>query len=879
VHIRAVLIGVVIAAALVAVPSVGAVRSVPSGAKQAGFLTGPRTGAPFKIALNYVRTHKAQLGLRAGDLRDFVVTDRYRDSHNGVTHVYLKQRYHGIDVYGADLSVNVARDGSVINVGNRFVSNLADAVTDHPTELTARESVGAAARKLKLGVPRGLSVKEVAGGAAKAVTLSKGGISTRPIDARLVYVPRPSGVVRLAWLSKIYEPGDQHWWDVTIDAQTGAMLTRADKVSEAGYNVFALPKESPYDGGRTLVTDPQNALASPFGWHDTDGAPGAESTLTIGNNVHAATDLDANDVPDAGSEPDGGAGLLFDFALDLTTQEPAAYRSAAVTNLFYFNNIIHDVTYQYGFDEASGNFQTNNYGRGGLGGDLVFADAQDGSGLNNANFGTDPDGLPARMQMYVWRASSAVVIGANSYFAVPAAFGPELTTTGITGQIEVVNDGVAPGSDACQPLAAGSLTGKVAMIDRGTCSFAPKVKNAEDAGAAAVIMVNNVPGPPITMGNTIPPVTVTIPSAMISLADGNTIKPTLPTNGTLRRTMLNRDSDLDNGVIAHEYMHGISNRLTGGPANVSCLQTTLDPEQMGEGWSDFLALVMTAKASEQRPATRGIGTYVNFNPPGGVGIRPTQYSTDMTVDPATYDTIKDTVNISAPHGVGYVWASMLWEVYWNLVDVYGFNSDLYDGWETGGNNLALQLVMDGLKLQPCLPGFVDGRDAILDADAALTGGQNQCAIWRGFAKRGLGASASQGSTTSRTDGTQAFDVPAGACYAFAGFFGGIKNPPTLNKKKAGSIVPTVFSLGGNQGLDIFAKDYPKSREIDCTTKAPIGPDESTVSPGGSALTYDAASDRYTYQWQTKQTWAGTCRELVVRLDDSTEHVAYVQFTK
>ena len=142
----------------------------------------------------------------------------------------------------------------------------------------------------------------------------------------------------------------------------------------------------------------------------------------------------------------------------------------------------------------------------------------------------------------------------------------------------------------------------------------------------------------------------------------------------------------------------------------------------------------------------------------------------MTVNPSTYASVADTVNISQPHGIGYVWNTMLWEMYWNLVDRYGYNADIYDDWTTGGNNLALQLVMDGMKFQLCRPGFVDGRNAILQADQALTGGANQCEIWRGFAKRGLGSSASQGSPHHRTDGAAAFDLPASCTAAtFGGF--------------------------------------------------------------------------------------------------------------
>lgn len=140
----------------------------------------------------------------------------------------------------------------------------------------------------------------------------------------------------------------------------------------------------------------------------------------------------------------------------------------------------------------------------------------------------------------------------------------------------------------------------------------------------------------------------------------------------------------------------------------------------------------------------------------GTGIRPRPYSTSLSGNSAKYDSIK---SAAVPHGVGWVWASMLWQVYWELVDAHGFNADVYADWTTGGNNLAIQLVMDGMKLQPCRPGFVDARDGILAADVALTGGANQCAIWRGFAIRGLGYSALQGSPSSRSDNSQAFDLP------------------------------------------------------------------------------------------------------------------------
>ena len=105
--------------------------------------------------------------------------------------------------------------------------------------------------------------------------------------------------------------------------------------------------------------------------------------------MHAYADRTQQQRPDPGTDPDGGAGLDFDFPLDLT-RRPFDSQPAFVTNLFYWNNVMHDVAYNYGFNEAAGNFQVNNYGKGGLGSDDVRAEAQDGSGRNNANFGTEP---------------------------------------------------------------------------------------------------------------------------------------------------------------------------------------------------------------------------------------------------------------------------------------------------------------------------------------------------------------------------------------------------------------------------------------------------------------------------------------------------------
>lgn len=863
-------------------------------------------GSALDVALRYLRQNRNRLGLTGSDIADIAVTDQYVSEHTGVTHIYLRQRINGIEVVDANININVTADGRVLNMAGSFVANLDRAINRRFPGRTAIQAVVSAAQNRGLGVPTGLQIVSARGGAAQEVVLSADGISQEPIPAKLVYQPLADGRVRLAWSVEIYEPSSEHWWNLSVDAETSQVLAEVDYVAQdnwgtpaaapataidlrspasaskmlasgAGdYNVFALPKEHPNDGGRTLEENPANPTASPFGWHDTDGVAGAEFTVTRGNNVHAYTDLNADNVADPGSDPDGGPSLVFDFPLDLT-QGPATYRPAAVTNLFYWNNIIHDVFYGYGFNEAAGNFQADNYGNGGLGNDYVRAEAQDGSGLNNANFATPADGARPRMQMFVWIPPGGYVVTVNDgpiagdYTATPAVFGPQLfETPPVSGDVTLANDGTGVTSDACEPL-VGFPAGHIALADRGSCNFTVKVKNAQAAGAVGAIIVNNVAGNPITMGGNDP--TITIPSVMVSLDNGNLFKANLPFNATLRFTgeiVPSRDSDLDSGVIIHEYGHGISNRLTGGPSTANCLGNA---EQMGEGWSDWLALVLTTHPDDTSTTRRGIGTYVIFESPDGDGIRPTPYTTDLAVNPTTYGNIG---GLAIPHGVGYAWSSMLWEVYWNLVDQYGYNPDVYADWTTGGNNLAIQLVIDGMKMQACRPGFVDGRNGILMADHALTGGVNQCAIWAGFAKRGLGFSADQGSNNSTTDGTEAFDLPPG-CH-FSGFFGNIKNPPVVNSTQSGSTVPIIFSLGGDRGLDIFKTGYPASQQIDCNTLAPMGAEELVASPPDSGLTYNPDTDRYNLPWQTKKNWKNTCRQLIVRFSDDTDpRIAYFSF--
>jgi hypothetical protein len=752
---------------------------------------------------SYFNENRSQFGLNAQDVSDIHIYNQHFSNSTRVNHVYSVQRYQGVEVFNAIANFAIANNNDIKHLENGFIPQLSQKVNSTSPSITPDQAIFQAASHLGLNARSGLQLIESP--EANKYIYTAGAISQENINVKLVLQPNEEqNVLRLAWDLDIYILDGSHWYSVRIDAQNGQLLDTHDWVTSCNfgeahltehnraaskiiqksileynasnlgspndgsqYRVFAMPNESPNHGADELVSEPADPLTSPFGWHDTNGVPGPEFTITRGNNVRARADLAGNNT---GNSAEGGPDLNFDFPFNFN-QQPIGYVDGSTTNLFYWNNIIHDVFARYGFDEPSGNFQETNYSGLGLGNDSVNADAQDGGGMNNANFGTPPEGNRPRMQMFLWNAQGPpgepLTINngplAGNYTGFSATFGAPLPTSPLTANLALVRDNDAGPStdpnDACDPIINGAeISGKIAVIRRGECQFGFKVLAAQNLGAVAVIIVNNVPDAPIAMGPGDVGGSVTIPSIMINQADGEAIITALDDGQTINGTLQESgpfmiDGTLDNGIIAHEYGHGISNRLTGGAFQSGCLQNA---EQMGEGWSDYFGLILTMKESDVASQRRGIGTFAVGQPIDGNGIRPAPYSTNFAINSFTYGATNN-AGISQPHGIGFVWATMLWDLTWALIDEYGFDTDIYEG--TGGNNIALQLVVDALKLQGCSPGFVTGRDAILQADVLANGGANRCLIWNVFANRGLGLSASQGSTNNRFDQVEAFDVP------------------------------------------------------------------------------------------------------------------------
>ncbi|KAI0667448.1 Fungalysin metallopeptidase-domain-containing protein [Trametes maxima] len=676
---------------------------------------------------------------------DFTVRkDSYTDEATGVTHVYVRQYVNGIEVADGDINVNV-KDGVILSYGDSFfrpksssmfsVADATNPVVDPHSEYCVtlddeitRRAYGAPVhleestaaidhllhlyewncKHVKSGQDSEFAAAEdvAAGDISRALlrfmlsatpdhqveseilenpskftsemqvsfqhhlseqpffTVENVPDTVNPVKGRLAFVQVPQGDSTVLQLVYKFEVEMQdNWYEAAVSADAPhRIISVVDWASDspvpvapvpkepvaATYNVFAWGINDPSVGERSFQKENFDSLASPLGWHALPYAndpqtPSSHSkgirntTTTWGNNVFAHEDWEGRNNWVNNYRPDAGPSKVFDFPYGPkktdtqdALEEAQKYINATITQLFYTSNLVHDLYYRYGFNEVSGNFQQYNFGRGGQENDGVIANAQDGSGYNNANFMTPPDGQNGRCRMYLWNT-------ANPY----------------------------------------------------------------------------------------------------------------------------RDGDLEAGIVIHELSHGLSTRLTGGPANSGCLGWG-EAGGMGEGWGDFLA---TTIRSNKIYSDYAMGSWAANR---DNGIRNYPYSLNDTVNPSTYQTL-DKPGYWGVHAIGEVWAQILWVVSQKLIEKHGFVDDLFppkpleDGTipegdfyrkleytsdgkpkplvPKHGNSLIVQLVLDGMKLQPCRPSFFDARDAIIAADKTLTGGENFCELWEGFASRGLGVDA------------------------------------------------------------------------------------------------------------------------------------------
>jgi hypothetical protein len=649
-----------------------------------GPMTPPSTAARELIVRDFLK------GRGAGLATNQLAVTREIAGAQGITHVMMEQTIDGLRVHGAYAKAAIDSRGQLIQMIDNVARPGASATR---AQVSPSEAMRKAFDELGLGTPG-----EELGKVGTKTFFEPGAVFYREPSAEKVVYFDDARVLRQGYLIETWVRADNQL-EHTLVGFDGAIVSTETRTSADSYNVYL---EDPGKGGQVPTSGPGSTTQSPNGWLGS----GAQTTWVItGNNVKAYLDKDGNNAPDSGgvAVTDGNFTAVSDL-----TQSPSTTdnKSVAVQNLFYFNNVVHDALYRAGFDEAAGNFQTDNLGRGGAGAksnDAVLAEAQDGSGTDNANFSTPADGSAPRMQMYLWTPTGdhQVVTSTATYPAAGAGFGPALSTAGMPDDFAVASP-----ADGC--AAVSGVSGKIAIIDRGTCDFTVKVMNAQTAGASGVIIVNNAGNWVFAMGGTNRKIKIS--SVMVGQTDGGALK--TQASGTIRKNPAHvpeLDGDVDADIVYHEYGHGLTWRMIGS------MSGTISGA-LGEGASDVNAFFLNGDDL--------IGEYSYSDTTNG--IRRHRYEGYNL----SYNDI--CVGGCEVHNDGEIYGAIEWEFRKQGL-LAASNDDLYAVW------------VQGLNFVPAGPSYENMRDGQLQSAAAYDAAHGTdlvCATWRAFAKYGVGVGSS-----------------------------------------------------------------------------------------------------------------------------------------
>jgi hypothetical protein len=770
-------------------------------------------------ARGYLRAVAPLYRMRAAEVDALAVHDVQRFPTGGAI-VRFRNRVDGVEVFREEVNVVTDARGELVAIGGAASggspvarrSQASPDVTRTASIATALAEHGFAPEVAQSLQPVGQEGDYVFLSAAHARS-ADGATLAAPVRAKRVWYRLGDALVAAWYIEvQVQAAAPRHDLDAYsyVVGEDGTLLFRNDLTVDAAfsYRVYAEPAPPhhplPGPGGRggfphpTGVPDgyqppfvPPNLVtleSSPFSRNDA-WITAPLGNRTTGNNVDAFTNSVAPEGFGTPGTDECNLALPVDGDLHACITSTATFDhtynhglppnanrtqvSAAVTNLFYTVNYLHDWFYDAGFNEAAGNAQLNNYNRGGIANDPILATVQDFTGINNATMTTMADGVRPRMRMFIWESGLSLVKVetpasiAGLKTSNTADFGPQAFE--LTGALVQAQDAANPEgpttTDGCSPYTnAAAVAGRIALVDRGVCTFVVKATNAQAAGAVAMVVVNNVaPGAP-GMTGTDP--AIAIPIVSLSLADGDAIKAELgkPAGVTLRmarQAVVPREGAFDNTVVAHEWGHYLSNRLISNGNGIAANQA----RGLGEGWSDFVSMLFFVKEEDRNaPANAGLGgSYpITPYPYGGpdfapdvvndayyYGIRRYPYTRDMSKNPLTFRHITDGVALPATppqsprgtsslnsetHNAGEVWASMLWECYSNLLNDTGRL-----GFAQAQDRMKRYLVAS-LKVTPIDPTFVQARDALLAVMQAQDP-QDQALCLAGFAKRGLGVGA------------------------------------------------------------------------------------------------------------------------------------------
>lgn len=807
------------------------------------------------------------------------------DRGSGPVIARYEQRVGGVDVFRGGARVLMTRALRPVAASGFFAPTTRGA--ERPFALTSAEALAVGARALGSSGEGATAARRARSAHLLSALAPVGpkddyerfdgpGLRAPARVKRVLYPVRGEDVdLEPAWyVELLLASGPAKAW--IVSAMDGRVLLENDLVRHDvfSYRVYADPETKvPFDGPQGNAYAPHPAGAPdkrkldfspaelvtlrnyPFSKDDPWLAPSA--TTTSGNNVAAYADLASPDGLDASDlAPALSSAGAFDYVYDTDASAGATPASiqAATAHLFYVTNFLHDWYYDAGFDEASGNHQLDDFGRGGKGGDPLLAEAEDYSGRNNANAMVPPDGYSPRIQMFVFsgRSEASLVVTAPASIAgtktvgIASGFGADVFDT--TGSVVLAADGGgADPADGCEPL-EGAAAGKIVLVHRGTCSFAQKAQAAEEAGAIGVVIANVASSAQPTVAPFMGGQQggITIPVLSLSLADGQALEGAISAGATVtmkRSVGSDLDGALDTSIVAHEWGHVLSGRLVGDGMGL----TTNQAGGLGEGWGDFTALLLTVRADDpgQFAGTYANGAYATSGSGDDIyfGTRRVPYSIDKTKNALTLKHIQNGVPLPAgvatsfgedgsfnaeAHNTGEVWATMLWECYASLLRDRGLPFG-------EAQERMKRYLVASLKLTPPDPTILEARDAVLAA-ALATDAKDFQLFFEAFARRGAGAGAVGPAKDSTTNEgiTESFEAGNALEIVEAKLSDDViscDHDGLLDEGETGSIEVTVRNVGSGALLATTAQVLAKTEgatllEPATASLAPLGPFET-----------------------------------------------------
>ncbi len=355
------------------------------------YLTAPASAGRETILRRFLTENSSLYGLTEQQIAELKTTANYENSAGNLSWVKLQQQIHGLPVFRGEMRAAFTSKGELVRTVSELVPDVDNATITTTPLLTAKQAAAIAAQSI-------------------------GSTAANIFTSELQYFPLRAGLPVLAWAIILKQPDYAYYF--FVDAGNGDLLFRKNLMDDVSENATYVV----YDGDSPGPLSPSTAtpgsgiqgpgverntftLISELPAFDNDGWIPDGANTTAGNNVDAGLDLDQDRVIDLGGRAIGSPYRVFDFNYDpppLGSDDPTGsdYRFGAVTNVFFWTNRYHDILYQLGFTEADGNFQTDNFGRGGVEGDAVLAFVQ--RITDNASFFSAPDGAPGEMSLGIF---------------------------------------------------------------------------------------------------------------------------------------------------------------------------------------------------------------------------------------------------------------------------------------------------------------------------------------------------------------------------------------------------------------------------------------------------------------------------------------------